>query len=161
MSLRMLSLTMGILLSLSGLAKAAGVNLSESEKSRMEQEVLAANAEMNKAAESLDVGKFFARILDEAQGPIIQDGRLFRTRDEAKTVVERGYQGVQSMNRTFDQTYVTVLSKEVALLTSSGTSKIVLMDGRSFEAPFAVSLVFVLRDGQWKVLQGHYSVPNR
>ena len=76
-------------------------------------------------------------------------------------VVERGHQGVQSLTRKFQQTYVTVLSTDTALLTASGTSKVGLMDGRILEAPFAVSLVFVLRDGQWKVIQGHYSVPNR
>jgi hypothetical protein len=135
--------------------------LSASENARIEQEVVSANEQMNKAAESLDVGKFFDWILDEAKGSIIQDGRLFQTRDEAKAAVERGYQGVRTLNRTFDQTFVTVLSKESALVSSSGVSRIALMDGRSFEAPFAVSLVFVLRDGQWKVLQGHYSTPNR
>jgi hypothetical protein len=34
-----------------------------------------------------------------------------------------------------------------------------LTDGRNLDARFAVSLVFVRRDGQWKVLHGHYSVP--
>jgi hypothetical protein len=161
MYLRSLCLTAGIGLCLAGLAEASDTNLAASEKARIEQEVLTANEQLNKAAESLDVGKFFDWILDEAPGPIIQDGRLFRTREEAKAVVEAGYQGVESLDRTFNQTFVTVLSKESALLTSSGISKIVLTDGRSLEAPFAVSLVFVLRDGQWKILQGHYSVPNR
>ncbi len=161
MQLRRLFLVAAVALALAVPAAASGAKLSESERSRIEQDVLGANAEMNEAAASLDVGKFFDWILDEAEGPIIQDGRLLRTRQEAKNVVEAGYQGVQSLTRSFDNTYVTVLSKEAAVLTSSGTSKIMLADGRSFEAPFAVSLVYVLRDGGWKVLQGHYSVPNR
>ncbi|MEJ2076588.1 MAG: nuclear transport factor 2 family protein [Acidobacteriota bacterium] len=161
MYLRMLCLTLGVGLGLTVLTEASDTNLSASENARIEQEVVSANEQMNKAAESLDVGKFFDWILDEAKGPIIQDGRLFQTREEAKAAVERGYQGVRTLNRTFDQTFVTVLSKESALVSSSGVSRIALMDGRSFEAPFAVSLVFVLRDGQWKVLQGHYSTPNR
>ena len=156
-----LLLTFALGLILVGPVQASATNLTEAERARVEREVLAANSEMNKAAESLDVGALFDSILDEAKGPIIQDGLLFPTRGEAKAVVERGHQGVQSLTRKFQQTYVTVLSTDTALLTASGTSKVVLMDGRILEAPFAVSLVFVLRDGQWKVIQGHYSVPNR
>jgi hypothetical protein len=37
-----------------------------------------------------------------------------------------------------------------------------LADGREMNSRFAVSLVFVLRDGRWKVLHGHYSMlPDR
>jgi ketosteroid isomerase-like protein len=44
----------------------------------------------------------------------------------------------------------------VAEGTSSGTLK----DGRYVEAPFAETIVFVQREGQWKVLHAHRSSPN-
>jgi hypothetical protein len=53
-----------------------------------------------------------------------------------------------------------VISDEAALLTGNGTSTVTLGDGRRLSGPFAVSLVFVQRDGAWKVLHGHYSTPN-
>lgn len=133
----------------------------EPEPSRVEGQVLEANARMNAAAESLDVEEFFGWILDEPGVTIIQDGRLFRDRDEAKAVVREGYQGVASLARAFDRTRVTPLSDDAAVLAASGTTVVELTDGRTLEAPFAVSLVFVRRDGGWKVLHGHYSIPAR
>ncbi|MEJ2083312.1 MAG: hypothetical protein P8Y94_14345 [Acidobacteriota bacterium] len=64
MYLRMLCLTLGVGLGLTVLTEASDTNLSASENARIEQEVVSANEQMNKAAESLDVGKFFDWILD-------------------------------------------------------------------------------------------------
>jgi hypothetical protein len=128
---------------------------------QVEQEVLAANAEMNAAAESLDVERFFDWILDEPGASIAQNGRLYRDRSEAKAAVGAGYSGVESLARSFERTHVTPLSEDAAVLVAAGTSVVVLTDGRTFEAPFAVSVVFVRRGVGWKVLQGHYSIPAR
>ena len=126
----------------------------------VESAVLGVHQEMTAAASELDAEGFFAFILDSSKGPVIQDGRLFLTRAEALETVKRGFEGVASVDRTYETTDVTVISGEAALLTAKGRSTVTLEDGRSFSAPFAVSLVFVMRDGEWKVLHGHYSVPN-
>jgi len=126
----------------------------------VEKGVLDAHQKMTAAAEGLDAEEFFAFILDAARGPVIQDGRLFATRAEALEVVKRGSEGVASVERVYETTDVTVISEKAALLTGKGTSTVTLEDGRSFDGRFAVSLVFVLKSGTWKVLHGHYSVPN-
>ena len=126
----------------------------------VEKAVLKAHHEMKVAAEALDADSFFSFILDEARGPVIQDGRLFSSRAEAFAVVERGFEGVARVERVYESEDVTVISDEAALLTGNGTSTVTLGDGRRLSGPFAVSLVFVRRDGAWKVLHGHYSTPN-
>ena len=126
----------------------------------VEKAVLEANARMMQASNSLDADKFFAFILDSDKGPIIQDGQVFRTRAAALDVVRAGFQGMSKIDRKYNQTYVTVISPETALLTASGSYTATLSDGQTvMSGPFAVSLVWVLRDGQWKVLHGHYSTP--
>jgi uncharacterized protein (TIGR02246 family) len=126
----------------------------------IEKAVLKSHNQMSQADSNLDVDKFFSYILDFDKGFIIQDGRLFRTRQEAYEAVKKGFEGISQLKRTYEQTYVTVISPETALLTAQGTSTVTLSDGQTFSRPFAVSTVYVLRDGQWKVLHGHYSVPN-
>ena len=121
--------------------------------------VLETNAQMSQAANSKDVDAFFAHIVDTDKCVIIQNGTVFKTRQEALQAVKRGYQGVAKVDRRFDNPQVTVISPEVALLASEGTVTATLADGRNLDARFAVSLVFVRRDGQWKVLHGHYSMP--
>jgi uncharacterized protein (TIGR02246 family) len=126
----------------------------------IEKAVLKTHIQMSQADNSLDADKFFSYILDFDKGLIIQDGRLFQTRQEAYETVKQGFEGISQVKRNYEQTYVTVISPEVALLTAQGTSTVTLSDGQVLSGPFAVSLVFVLRDGRWKVLHGHYSIPN-
>ena len=132
------------------------------EAAAIEKAVLEANARMTQASNSLDAEKFFDFILDSDRGPIIQDGQVFKTRAAALEVVRAGFQGMSKIDRKYSQIYVTVLCPEAALLTASGSYTATLSDGQTvMSGPFAVSLVWVLRDGQWKVVHGHYSTPNQ
>jgi uncharacterized protein (TIGR02246 family) len=132
----------------------------ESQKA-IEKAVLEVNAKMTEAEKNRDMDKFFSFILDFDKGCIIQDGALFKTRKEALDAVKTGFQRLSKVERKYDQTYVTVISSEAALLTGTGTVVATTSDGQTAGGPFAVSMVLVVRDGQWKVLQGHYSTPNQ
>jgi hypothetical protein len=126
----------------------------------IEKAVLESNAKMIRAAENLDAEGFFDWILDSVKGPVIQDGKLMLTRQEALEAVKRSFQGIAKAKYQLDHIYVSAISNEVALLTAEGTSTATLEDGRTFSAPFALSEVFVLREAKWKVLHAHQSVPN-
>lgn len=134
---------------------------SPEQQQAVEKAVLKTFDQMNQAEINLDADKFFSYILDFDKGLIIQDGRLFKTRQEAYEAVKQGFEGVSQLKRNYEQTYVTIVSPKTTLLTTRGTSTVTLSDGQVLSGPFAASLVFVLRDGQWKVLQGHYSIPNQ
>lgn len=134
--------------------------VGDEQQKAVEKAVLETHAKIIEAEKNRDADKFFAFIPDFDTGLIIQDGTLFKTRQEALDAVKAGFEGVTKIERNCDQTYVTVLSPRVALLTTKGTSSATLSDGRTLSGPFAASMVFVLRDGQWKLLQGHYSTPN-
>lgn len=138
---------------------AAGTD-SATNQPAIVQAVLAANARMTDAANRLDTDAFFAGIVDSDESRIIQDGKLFKTRADAMAAVRQGSQGVAKLDRRFEDPHVTLLAPGAALLTADGTTSVTLQDGRIFHNRFAVSLVFVLRDGQWKLLHGHYSLPN-
>lgn len=124
----------------------------------IEQAVLAANTEMIAAANRLDVDAFFEFIIDTDRGMIVQNGVIFRTRRDAYDAVKRGLQGVTKIDRRLENPQVTVMSPEVALLVADGSVTATLADGREMRSRFAVSLVWVRRDGRWMVLHGHYSM---
>ena len=140
-----------------GLGLSASLHAQEIDNVR---DVLAANATLTEAANRLDTDAFFADIVDSDETRIIQDGQLFATRAEAMAAVRAGSQGVAKVDRRFESPHVTVLAPGVALLTAEGTTDVTLNDGRKFAVQFAVSLIFVLRDGEWKLFHGHYSLPN-
>jgi len=127
----------------------------------IEQAVLETNAAMTKAANSLDAEAFFEFISDSNQTRIIQEGTIFKSRDDAFQAVKRGMQRMSKVERHLDNPHVTVLAPNIAMLTSEGSVTAVLNDGRIMDSRFVVSLLFVLEHGHWKVLHGHYSAPPR
>jgi hypothetical protein len=122
--------------------------------------VLAANDKFIQAANSMDADAFFETIIGNEPGCIISDGKVYANREDALVDVRMGFESVQAMTRTYDQTHVTVLSATTALFTGKGKSHVSTYSGRTIDSPFAVSLVFVLKEGQWQVLHGHFSMPN-
>ncbi len=132
---------------------------SASSRSSTEKAVLEVNDRMTRAADRLDAEAFFAYIADTDTRPVIQNGVLFKTRQDALQAVERGFLGVSKAERRFENAQVTVLSPDAALLTSEGTVRATLTNGRTVTNRFAVSLVFVQKDGRWLLLHGHYSTP--
>jgi uncharacterized protein (TIGR02246 family) len=132
----------------------------DEQQKAIEKAVLEVHAGMMEAEKSRNAEKFFEFIADFDKGLIIQDGTLFKTRQEALDVVKAGFQRISRAERKYDQTYVTVLSPQAALVTASGTVTATTTDGQTISSQFAASMVFVQKDGQWKLLQGHYSMPN-
>ena len=134
---------------------------TDSSDQAIREAVLETNDRMAKAANSLDVEGFFSHILDTDKGSIVQNGTVFKSRREAMETVRQGFMGVAKVDRRFLDPQVTVISPEVALLTSEGTVAATLTDGRTLDSRFAVSLIFVRKEGEWKLLHGHYSMPVR
>jgi len=121
--------------------------------------VLARLAEIQTAAESLNVEKVFSYVAENDQGSLVQNGRLLLTRKEALESTRLGFQGLQSLEYRFDEQRITLLSPTVALATGEGASSGMTADGRTLKTRFAQSIVFVLADGEWKVFHAHRSFP--
>jgi hypothetical protein len=73
----------------------------------------------------------------------------------------QGMQQLKDLSYSYTQKYITVISLTVVLWVGEGTSSATLKDGRQVSVPFAETIVFVLKDGKWKVLHAHRSIPNR
>lgn len=137
-----------------GIASAQG-----STPTRVEAEVLAVHHAMTKAAEALDIDGLFSHMLETSLGSIVQNGVVTPTRQQALEDTRKRFQGVATLAYRWDRELVSMVSPDVAVLTASGTSSITTTTGSSFTAPFAQTVVFVRRDGQWKALHAHQSSP--
>ena len=143
----------------------AAVTVSQSQSSKnptspdVRKAVLARLAEIQSAAQALDPDKVFSFVLENDEGALAQNGKLFLTRKEALESTKQGFQGLQKVSYRFDEQHVTLLSPTVALATGEGSSSATLHDGRSLNTRFAQSVVFVLTNGEWKVFHSHRSFP--
>jgi ketosteroid isomerase-like protein len=143
--------------------------LSENDKSdtttdqntAIEKAILKVHSDMMKAGENRDADTVFSHVLDQCKGVIVQDGRIMVTRQEALDATKQGLQGLKDISYKYKQKHITVISPTVALWVADGTtSATIIEDGREINLPFAETIVFIQRDGQWKVLHAHRSVPN-
>jgi hypothetical protein len=139
---------------------ASLASAADADEPAIRKAVLAVHNRMADAMRSLNTDKFFESIRDSGPGTIIDDGVLRLSRAEALDAVKRGLQGVASVDRKYNRVDVSVLAPTVALVTGEGIATFVLADGRSISSPFAVTELFVLTAGEWKLAHGHHSTPN-
>jgi hypothetical protein len=142
-------------------AQQGDQEVSESRRAAIEKAVLETNMQMVRAAQALDVDRLFSYMLDTDKGCVIQNGQLLLTRADAQTRNRNAFQGLRKVDYGWKQQHVTVLSPTVALLVAEGESSVTTEQGATFNAPFAQTVVFVLKDGQWKALHAHQSSPPR
>jgi uncharacterized protein (TIGR02246 family) len=143
------------------LAFAAALLAQSADRGAIEKAVLETSAQMTKAAENLDIDRLFSFMLPNDQGSIVQYGNVFLTREQALTQTRQTLRGIRKLAYRWNQQHVTVVAPGVALLVSEGESQATTEQGETFSAPFAQTLVMVLKDGQWKVLHAHQSGPRR
>lgn len=147
--------------SLVGITQCNRKAISFMQQQAIESAIFDVQTKMKEAAERRDVEALYNYVLEMDKGVIIEDGRIRWTRQEALNSTRQGLQGVKDLSYNYTQKKITVISPTVALWVGEGSSSATLQDGRQFSVPFAESILFVQKDGQWKVFHAHRSVPNR
>ena len=127
------------------------------DKPQIEKDVLAQLGEIQKAGEGLDADKVFNYVLENNKGVLVQDGRLYLSRQEALESTRRGFAALKSVQYRFSDQHVTLLSPTIALVVQQGSVAATLGDGRSISRPFIQTVVMVSTNGQWKVYHAHRS----
>lgn len=118
-------------------------------------------AEIQTAAQKLDAEKVFSFVLENDQGALAQNGKLFLTREDALDSTRQAFTGLQKVAYRFSRQNITLLSPTVAVAVGEGSSSATTADGTSRATPFVQSVVLVLTNGEWKVFHAHRSFPPR
>jgi ketosteroid isomerase-like protein len=118
-------------------------------------------AQQRQAAQKGDVDRLYQFVLELDKGPIIENGKLRRSRNEAIEMTRNAFVRIKSVTYTYDQEHITVLSPTTALWVADGQATATLDDGQQVQSPFAETIIFVASEGQWKVLHAHRSQPPR
>lgn len=145
----------GVIL-LAGMKQLEKPGLTEEQIAAIQEAVIKKHSEIVKYAENLEVDKFYESIIDSGKGTIIQDGRIL-SREESLDMTKKGFEGIEKLKYEFGQKSVKVLSSEIAIFTGQGETIVTIDTGETFDTDFAVTSVFVLKDGEWKIVHGHHS----
>jgi uncharacterized protein (TIGR02246 family) len=133
--------------------------MTASQRLAIERAVADRHAQTLEDAERLDLDKAIESILDTDKGAFIRDGELLLTRKDVYEAFKVAYAGLEKQDIEVGRQNVIVLAPDVALLVGEGRSTSTTKDGRTFSFPWAGTVVYVLRDGEWKVIHAHQSVP--
>ena len=126
-----------------------------------EKAILARLNDIQIAAQALDADKVFSSVMENNDGVIAQNGKVFLTRSNALEFTRQSFEALQSagahVEYHFDQQHVAFLSPTIALATGEGLTTVTMGDGRILKTQFAQSVVMVLTNGEWKVFHAHRS----
>jgi hypothetical protein len=111
------------------------------------------------SAEALDVNRLYGPVLDNDQGALAINGQLVLTRAAALERTRANFQNISKLKYRIAERHVTMLAPGAAVLVATGTSEAEIADGRNFSTPFVHTVVFVQREGAWRVIHSHQSTP--
>lgn len=129
------------------------------DEASIEAAVLRTYDEMTAAAEKVDGDKLFSYVLENDKGCLISDGKLMLTRTEAINNYSKNSRNLASVDYIMDKKLVTAISPQTAVMAVEGRYEATMVSGEKFGSPVALTIVFVLKNGQWKVLHSHTSLP--
>ena len=158
-SINCLHVVAGVVLLSNAIATAQDPPKKSLDPSDAERTVQARITEIQNAAQTLDPNKVFSFVLKNDNGALVEDGKLFLTREDAFQSTKQGFEGLGKISYRFEQQHITLLSPTVALAVGEGVSSATTNDGRKISTRFAQSVVFKLTDGEWKVYHAHRSFP--
>ena len=133
--------------------------MTSAERLAIENAVAQRHVQTLEDAERLDLDKAIASMLDTGKGVFIRDGELIMTRQEVYEAYKQAYAGLEKQEIEVGRQNVIVLAPDIAILVGEGRSTSTAKDGRTFSSRGAWTVVYVLRDGEWKVIHAHQSIP--
>ncbi len=131
--------------------------ISDQQKAEIEKEIDSVFIIEVKAAENLDTEKLTEGVDDRYNAGFIVNGLYFERFDSLMNNFKTRSRGVNNQHITIKSKKITVLSKNIALLTASGDTKVNVSSGNPFMVKFFWSFVYEKLNDKWKVIQSHQS----
>jgi hypothetical protein len=134
-----------------------GQNLTNQQKSQIENEIDAIFQTMVKAADSLKYDQISVGVDDKYHAGFITGGSYYAKYDSLISVLKSRAQEGSTQSITIKQEKISVLSEKLALLTATGESRVSPSSGSSYTVRFLWTFVYEKINGEWKVIQSHQS----
>ena len=86
-------------------------------------------------------------------------GQVTRTYAAFENVVRTQFRGIAEADLQWKDTYVDVLTRDVATAIATYEFNVVTESGASFRSAGTYMVIFVMRDGQWKIEFSSHTFP--
>jgi uncharacterized protein (TIGR02246 family) len=140
--------------------RPAAMELTDAQKDAIAAEVDAIHAENVQAWVDADFDRAMSHFQHSPDMLFAFEGGLMRGWDSMYNAWAPMFEGVARQEMTIVETHTVVLARNAVSIMAQGTFAFVDDSGNVGPvSPFALTLVYLLRDGEWKVVLGHESVP--
>jgi uncharacterized protein (TIGR02246 family) len=133
--------------------------VTDTERTSIEEAVRALNDDRWAAAEQVDADRMFATFSDPYNAGFINVGVFYPSLDASVSYFRDLFSQLQGQKIDMDETRVSVLASNVALLTMHGSFTATLKEGGTFQSPFAVTFVCAKMGNDWRIVHAHQSFP--
>jgi uncharacterized protein (TIGR02246 family) len=134
------------------------MELTDAEQAEIAAQVEAVNADWWNAWRNADFATGMSYYVDSPDLAFVMQGALDFGYAEVDAKYAPGMDGVASQDITITDSQTLVLARDVVTITDAGTYSATDTAGVAGpEMGFAVTNVWVLRDGEWKIRVGHES----
>ena len=139
--------------------QATQIELTEDDKAAIAAEVNAlVDAEWLASTDPVDFDKMMSLVHDTDQAAFSFNGGVVRSHSAMEDVLGAHFASIRREPATITDSMTVVLGPDAAYVIRSGTFVSIDTAGNSGPlTPFVQTLVWVKRDGVWKVLFGHAS----
>lgn len=133
--------------------------LSEKQRIKIENELEKVFEEALRDGEKLDVDRISSGVDDRHKAGHIVNGDYYSSFDSLMTVFVSGIKNIDRQEFNIQEKKITILAKDIAIISAAGKAKIYLNSEKSFDAGFAWTFVYENTDNGWKVIHSHRSSP--
>ncbi len=134
-------------------------NVSDKQRIKIENELETVFKEALETGEDLDVDKLIVSVDDKYKTGHLVNGVYYSTFDSLMTDFKSGIQNLERQEYNILKKKITVLTKNLAIVSAAGKATIYLSNGQSFIAGFAWTFIYENTDNGWKVIHSHRSSP--
>ena len=148
------------ILIIGSIKNSKGQNLTNLQKSIIENHIDSIFHKMIEYAEILDYDKISLGVDDRYNAGFIVNGSYYTKYDSLIELLKSNVSSGARQNITIHNKKITVLSDSIVLLAASGITNVKLNSNQSFTSNFLWSFVFENINNEWKVIQSHQSQAN-
>jgi hypothetical protein len=138
-------------------APAPQAELGSAQKAAIADTVTMLASQLFEAENKRDADVFISQATDDPDFRYVSSGNLFPSKDSLSRAAHARVKSLKSLTYTLKTSGVTVLAPDAAVFTGAYDETAVDSVGKSLTFRDGWTAVYARRNGQWKIVHGHFS----
>ncbi|WP_340115017.1 SgcJ/EcaC family oxidoreductase [Maribellus mangrovi] len=136
-------------------SSAKTVELSDKEKDLVKNEIRQFMKNMDAAVSAANEEAYTRMFLHTDELAVASQGKMLNSFDAVRDTIHAHMSMMEKQSIKTTGENIFVIDKEHAVITTSKATKVTLKNGAEIEKPYALTILLVKRNGDWKIAHYH------